>query len=222
MTTSAEPVHRTARRPSAVVRGLLLDSARRLFAAKGYAGASTREIASAAGVNETLIFRHFGSKVGLFSAAVVEPFRTLIDAFVDDWEATYVHNSMSTDDLVEAWIFALHAMLREHRELVAALISASSIDDDSDLDGAPLRHAFVRPMERMERFTRREFTGRGLTANPTVAVRAAFGMVLSMAVLDDWFFSGLDRPPSPQRIAREMTSLMTHGISGPVRAADQT
>src|SRR5690606_28715789 len=70
---------RPVRRPSAVVRGLLLDSARRLFAARGYAGASTREIAADAGVNEALIFRHFGNKVGLFRAAVVEPFRALID-----------------------------------------------------------------------------------------------------------------------------------------------
>lgn len=215
MTTSGSSTQRAVRRPSTVVRGLLLDSARQLFAAKGYAGASTREIAVDAGVNEALIFRHFVNKEGLFTAAVIEPFRILIDAFVDDWEKSYVHNSMSTDELTEAWIHALYALLREHRDLVVALVGASSFDDGSGPDGAPLRDAFTRPMERMERFTRREFTGRGLTANPTIAVRAAFGMVLSMAIFDDWLFNGVLRPPSPARIAREMTGLMTHGITGP-------
>lgn len=216
--TETRPTQRAVRRPSTVVRGLLLDSARRLFAAKGYAGASTREIALDAGVNEALIFRHFGSKGGLFGASVVEPFRTLIDSFVDHWEQSYVPNSMSTDELVAAWVHALHALLREHRELVSALIGASSFDGDIDPDGGPLREAFARPMQRMEDFTRREFLGRGLTLNPTIAVRAAFGMVLSMAVFDDWFFSGVARPPSSSRIAREMTDLMVHGISGPPRA----
>jgi AcrR family transcriptional regulator len=204
-----------------VVRGLLLASARRLFAAKGYAGASTREIAADAGVNEALIFRHFTNKEGLFTAAVVEPFRTLIDAFVDDWEATYVSNSMTTQELTSAWVDALYALLREHRELVSALVGASTFDDGSEPEVPPLRDAFARPMERMERFTRREFTGRGLTLNPTIAVRAAFGMVMSMAVFDDWFFAGVTRPPSAARVAREMTSLVTHGITGPCPKVEQ-
>ncbi|GAA0605737.1 hypothetical protein GCM10009547_04540 [Sporichthya brevicatena] len=206
---------RPVRRPSAVVRGLLLDSARRLFAARGYAGASTREIAADAGVNEALIFRHFGNKVGLFRAAVVEPFRALIDDFVDSWEATYIANSMSTEDLTGAWIHALHDMMHEHRELIVALIGANSFDAENDPDGDLLSDAFARPLERLERFTRREMAGRGLGANPTVAVRATFGMVLSMAVLDDWFFSGVTRPPSEETIAREMTDLVVFGIRGP-------
>lgn len=209
-----EEPRRAVRRPSAVVRGLLLDSARRLFAARGYAGASTREIASEAGVNEALIFRHFGNKVGLFRAAVVDPFRELIDDFVDEWEATYVSNSMSTEDLTGAWIHALHDLMREHRDLVVALIAANSFDAAGDPEGGPLSDAFARPLERLERFTRREMAGRGLAANPTVAVRATFGMVLSMAVFDDWFFSGITRPPSGETIAREMTDLVVFGVSG--------
>lgn len=214
MTATETPAPRQARRPSAVVRGLLLDSARRLFAAKGYAGASTREIASEAGVNEALIFRHFGNKVGLFRAAVVDPFRELIDEFVDSWEATYVPDSMSTEDLTGAWVHALHDLMRDHRDLVVALITANSADGDDDGGGAPLSDAFARPLERLERFTRREMAGRGLAANPTVAVRATFGMVLSMAVLDDWFFSGVARRPSDATIAREMTDLLVFGFAG--------
>ncbi|MFC6334193.1 TetR/AcrR family transcriptional regulator [Paenibacillus septentrionalis] len=41
-----------------------------LFVSKGYKGTTTKEIASASGVNEVTIFRHFSSKKGLFEAVV--------------------------------------------------------------------------------------------------------------------------------------------------------
>jgi AcrR family transcriptional regulator len=44
-----------------------------VFAEKGYARATTRALAAAAGVNEVTLFRHFGSKQNLF-AAVIERF----------------------------------------------------------------------------------------------------------------------------------------------------
>jgi AcrR family transcriptional regulator len=51
-------------------RQRILEAAARVFAEKGYARATTRLLADAAGVNEVTIFRHFGSKQGLFSAIV--------------------------------------------------------------------------------------------------------------------------------------------------------
>lgn len=207
------PRARAVRRPSAVVRGLLLDSARQLFAAKGYPGASTREIAAAAGVHEVLIFRHFENKAGLFRAAVVEPFRDLFDEFVDAWERDYVPNSMGTEELCAAWVDALHAMLGQHRDLVLALISAHAFDPAA-AGGEPFTDAFVGPLKRLERFTRHEMAGRGLRADPMLAVRAIFGMVMSMAVLDDWFFSGLAKPPTTATVTRGLTGMLLYGVTG--------
>ncbi len=42
----------------------------RLFSEQGFDGTTTREIAEAAGVNEAIIFRHFGSKEELYWAVV--------------------------------------------------------------------------------------------------------------------------------------------------------
>jgi AcrR family transcriptional regulator len=50
----------------------VLTSARRLFAAKGYAGTTNREIAAAAGLAHTAIYNHFGSKAQLFTAVFVD------------------------------------------------------------------------------------------------------------------------------------------------------
>ena len=50
----------------------LLAAGLRLFAEKGYQGATAREIARAAGVTEVTLYRHFRSKDELFSAGISE------------------------------------------------------------------------------------------------------------------------------------------------------
>lgn len=52
------------------VRDQLLEAAARLYAEAGYRGATTRRIASQAGVNEITLFRHFGSKDALIREAI--------------------------------------------------------------------------------------------------------------------------------------------------------
>jgi AcrR family transcriptional regulator len=53
-------------------RQQILDVASALFAQKGYEGATTREIAEQAGVNEALLFRHFPSKENLYWTLIEE------------------------------------------------------------------------------------------------------------------------------------------------------
>lgn len=57
-------------RDSAATRRSLLTAARELFADVGYDATTVRAVADRAGVNQALLFRHFGSKQGLFAAAV--------------------------------------------------------------------------------------------------------------------------------------------------------
>lgn len=59
-----------SRLPAAKRREQLLDTAARLFALHGYAGATTSEIAKAAGVTEPIIYRHFPSKRDMFIALI--------------------------------------------------------------------------------------------------------------------------------------------------------
>ncbi|HXC27270.1 MAG TPA: helix-turn-helix domain-containing protein [Stellaceae bacterium] len=47
-------------------RKAIVDAAVPLFARKGFAGTTTRELAAAAGVSEALLFRHFPSKQSLY------------------------------------------------------------------------------------------------------------------------------------------------------------
>lgn len=53
-------------------RRQILDVASGIFARRGYEGATTREIAEQAGVNEALLFRHFPSKENLYWTMIEE------------------------------------------------------------------------------------------------------------------------------------------------------
>jgi len=69
---TGSPGRRTQASRSAATRAALLDAARRLFAADGYAGAGREEIVELAGVTRGALQHHFGRKQDLFLAVVEE------------------------------------------------------------------------------------------------------------------------------------------------------
>nr|MDT0522477.1 helix-turn-helix domain-containing protein [Streptomyces sp. DSM 41633] len=64
-------------------REQIIDAARRVFEQTGFEGARTRDLAAAAGVNEALLYRHFGSKEDLFEAAVATPLEEAVSKVVE-------------------------------------------------------------------------------------------------------------------------------------------
>jgi TetR/AcrR family transcriptional regulator len=49
-------------------RAAILEVATRIFAFRGFVGATMRDISDASGINKPLIYHHFGSKAGLYAA----------------------------------------------------------------------------------------------------------------------------------------------------------
>src|SRR6186713_146554 len=49
-------------------RAAIIKAVRRVFAQKGFHGTTTRELATAAGVSEALLFKHFPNKESLYAA----------------------------------------------------------------------------------------------------------------------------------------------------------
>jgi len=66
MTKPSEPRRRDAERTKATI----LEAAQRLFAEHGYPQTGIRDIAQVASTSSTLVLRYFGSKAGLFEAAL--------------------------------------------------------------------------------------------------------------------------------------------------------
>ncbi len=72
-----------SRLPAAERREQLLDRAAELFSERGYARATTSELAKAAGVTEPIIYRHFKSKRDLYVALIERTGRETLA----QWEA---------------------------------------------------------------------------------------------------------------------------------------
>jgi AcrR family transcriptional regulator len=191
------------RRGSREVRSLLLDAARSLFAAKGYAGAATRDIAHEAGVSEALLFRHFGTKAQLFERAVIDPINEFISEYVEQWTARPV---------THAYVDGFYRLLLEHRDLVLALITAQAYEAIDEVDGAS---PVSRLLDQLEAVPGREAEQRGFTFDVQIATRLVVGMVMAMALLDKWMFPPGKRRPSRQRIVDEMVGMVLRGLTSP-------
>ena len=61
----------------------ILEAALAVIVKQGYAGATTREIAATAGINEVTLFRRFGSKQKLLTAVVEQEAENFIAAGIE-------------------------------------------------------------------------------------------------------------------------------------------
>ncbi len=187
---AVQPEVRSARvrRGSEEVQRAILKSARTLFARKGYGVTSMREIAEDAGVYEPMIYRRFESKVGLFEAAVLGPLQQVISAYLTDWDSLDRHAGApaSTEDLVRSFMPPLYQLMREHRELILALMSAEEfhVDEVGGRDGS-FSAGIRRLIDRMRDHVAFEADRRPLPdLDPARALLISFGLVLGLSMLE--------------------------------------
>ncbi|WP_066379003.1 MULTISPECIES: TetR/AcrR family transcriptional regulator [unclassified Anabaena] len=95
-------------RSAAVTRTRLIEAASQVFARLGVQGATTREIARVAGVNEVTLFRHFASKEQLLKAVIENALRLQTEALAHP----------------EAWTQDLRTDLKHYAELYNTMLEA--------------------------------------------------------------------------------------------------
>ena len=195
------------RRRPAELRGRLLDAGRDLFAEQGYPATTQRQIASAAGVSPSVLFRNFGSKSQLLIEAVVDPF----GAFVSDVYSALDLTGGDRQSLARGVIEDLQRRLGTHRlSLRALLTTLQSTDGDVVMreTGARMDTLFDRLAPMLE--TSRG-ASEGAIGSSELALRLLVGTITTMVVLDDWF---LPRAPRPrQRQLADLLASMTAAFS---------
>jgi len=107
----------------------ILEAARLEFAATGYAGARIERIAAAAKVNKQLLFHYFGSKEGLFTAALAAQLEQI---------DTRAHGNDSPVAQLRQWL----------RDLIVAVRAVPGVagfvaDARSNPDFPPAAHALL-------------------------------------------------------------------------------
>lgn len=95
-------------RSSTLTRTRLIEAASQIFASLGVQGATTREIARVAGVNEVTLYRHFASKEQLLGAVIKNAFALQTEALAHP----------------EAWTQDLKIDLRHYAHLYNTMLEA--------------------------------------------------------------------------------------------------
>ena len=102
----------------------MLDAAVRVFSKRGYARATTREIAEAAGVAEGTIYRHFADKQELFRSALTAAGPSALEEFV---ELAGLAGQGSVRENLARFISALEDVERDLAPLQASMWSDAEL-----------------------------------------------------------------------------------------------
>jgi AcrR family transcriptional regulator len=109
------------KRDAAATRLALLDAAGRLFAERGFDRTTVRDIAKLAGVNQSLLFRYFGSKEALFEEVVAAGGREQLASTPPEQLLGTALRSMLTRDDAGGRDHSLEAFLRSTGSSSAAI-----------------------------------------------------------------------------------------------------
>lgn len=125
----------SSRLPAEKRKAQLLDTAAKIFATRGYNGATTAELAKAAGITEPIIYRHFKGKKELFIALVERTGQQTIR----DWEESLKGLAEPAERLTRL-ISANPMVLMRGRVSYRVIAQAMMEVEDSDIREAIIAH----------------------------------------------------------------------------------
>lgn len=200
---------RVRRRP-AEVRELLVEAATRVFKEKGFAQATTDDIAAEAGVAVSVMYRHFRSKSELFREAVVDPFLTSVRDFAATWQAQR-DAPWDPIPLMRALLTPFYDSFVGHRDAVLGVAAVNGALDPTA--GAEISEMLNQVFYQLRLIGESEAARLGWfpAEDIELTVRLVIGMVMSAAVFDDLIISGAGRPDR-DRLLDHMSKLALYGL----------
>jgi AcrR family transcriptional regulator len=166
---SADPESRTDE-----TRRRILRAAAQVFAEAGYARATTRALADAAGVNEVTLFRHFGNKQNLFAAVV--------EQFGGQAITSFLETQLTGDypqDLLTIGTHLLQLLLERKEALRLMLCEAAHFPEVQAVIVRNPRHIRLMLAEYLRQQIER---GRVRPLHPEAMAQAFMGMFFSHAI----------------------------------------
>lgn len=163
----------------------LRGAASREFGSHGYSRTRTADIARLAGVSETLLFKHFGSKAGLFNETVFGPIERHFEEFTRRSETEFAAGG-DRKDIGKRYIGEMQDFFRSHSDALMLLIMSRSFEDAevNGIDKVSSLHQYFRNTSEIAR-TRIEGTPR---IDPRLVACISFATILSCELFRDWLF----------------------------------
>lgn len=198
---------RTPRTSSQERQASLIAAAASLFAAKGFKGTTTKEIAKATGVSEALLFKYFPTKRALYAAILAEKvqYSGLREA---------VEEAAKKQD--DERLFTLLAGYRIRQGADPTLLRLLLF---SALEGHEMSEMFFRQQYRvfydlLAGYIRRRIDdGAFRPVDPLLAARAFFGVIVHHRLLHDIF--GLPMHRTHEDTVSEYVSIFLGGLIKP-------
>ncbi len=198
--------HSVMARPTTITDEQILEAARALFLDKGLA-ASTAEIAKAAGVSEGTIFNRFGTKAGLFEAAM-----GLGEQLPEMLKLAELAGRNTVEENLTSFICRFIEVMREVMPRLHLALTHPSMKAEELLrrhpDPPPLRglRAIMGYLDAEQR------AGRLGNHDPEVAARVFLGAIQSYVFFETM---GLNErmPLPPATFARGLVHTILHGIA---------
>jgi AcrR family transcriptional regulator len=181
-------------------REQLIDTARRLFAERGFDGTSVEEVAARAEVSKPVVYEHFGGKEGLYAVVVDREVRRLLDMM-----QTALTGGRPRVLLEQAAV-ALLDYVEQSSDGFRILVRDSPVGSSSG--------SFVSIIgdvaSRVEHILAAEFSSRGYDAD--AAPMYAQMLVGMVGTTGQWWLDA--RQPSKEEVAAHLVNLAWHGLAG--------
>ena len=182
-----------------------------LFAGRGFAATTTREIARLAGVSETLLFRYYGDKAGLFDAVVTAPFKRLMDDFVQRHPGPAADDDRATD--MRRFTRQVYELFEANETMFRALLNGPAGDG---IGSKPSLAGLIPFFDEAVNQVARQYSAAGQIPpiDLTVGVRLGMGMIASSVLMREMLF--FDHTPGREAVITALAYTVEHALSGPL------
>ena len=195
-------------------RRQILDVASGIFARKGYQGATTREIADEAGVNEALLFRHFPSKESLYWTMLEE---LCLARGRHDRMKRILKEGEGGSDLVVFQAIAREILLRSPRDRELTRLLWFTALENHELSVRFFNTFVAGYYEDLASYIRTRIRqGAFRRVDPLLAARGFLGMVVYHFLVQELFGGEQYRSFDSEEVAATLAGIWLAGMLNPV------
>ncbi|WP_420895064.1 TetR family transcriptional regulator [Tsukamurella tyrosinosolvens] len=180
-------------------RNQLVDTARSVFADRGYEAATIEEVASKAGVSKPVVYEHFGGKEGLYAVVVDREMEMVLEVF------SRAMREDRSKTRIEQIALALLTYVEERADGFRILTRNSSAEHSGGY--STLLNDLVG---QVESHLEGEFLNKNL--DPELAPLYAQALVGMVAMTAQWWLEV--RTPPKEAVAAHIVNLSWYGLIG--------
>lgn len=191
---------------------VILDAALRVFRCKSYHGATTKEIADAAGVSVGTMFRLFPNKEDLLMGLVADLTDTVVPRLFGESMEHVLHTYLGTDmeGAIRAFVHGRLLLFHENKDLISVIHAESAFNPR--LKEAMFTKIYSPMKAIIEKFIALGVErGRFRAVNPGAAARY-IGSAVLYTFLDVWYEDTELTGPNLDAIEDQFVDLILNGI----------